>query len=838
MDISNTSLTVLGAPSQQARLIRLQAPLKGLVVEHVQGHEAVCAPYRFYIDCLSTDSGIDLDALLEQPLTLQLLCDDGGLRLWNGLCTAAAFLGGDGGLIRLRLTLEPWTALLALRRNAVIFQDLNTRAVCERIFAQYPQARFRFDIQQTLPARPITTQYRESDWDFVTRLLAEAGLAWRFDHATGEDGGEHTLVIFDPQATLPDTGTLRFHRSDIAEASDAISAFAAQRRITPSALSVASWHPEKLAASSGHSEADAGALPPLEVYVQLRAGRFGEAAWADDEAQHRLDALRVAAALHTGAGSVRAMASGGSFTLSQHPQYGGQRFTVLAVEHTARNNLDTGIVTLLGREHMDKGGYRNRFVAVPEGTALRAQPHDRPQLQGPLSARVVGQANAAVTPSRDHQVRIQFPWQRGSVANAGGLDDEHGHAPGDASSGTWVPVAEWVAGPNWGSHFLPRVSAEVLVEFLHGDIDQPRVIGQLYNGEVAPPFGGGLQSQTNHPGTLSGLHTTAHDDSGQQQWLLDDTPGQLRTHLHTTLADTGLQLGYLLHGSDASRGALRGQGFELATAGWNNVHAAQGLLISTTARAQASSTQLDAAEAVSQLKGAQRSSDNLHDTLQAQQVPGLEARTGIADLYECLDPQADGKYSGSIGGQSAMQPGADGRSAGQAPVERFAEPRVLAESPDHLAWSTPNSGIGYGGRHLYLTVQNDLHTVAGQALAAVAGQHAALFAQAGPVKLIAAAGPASLQANTGELEVLADQAVTVTATDTRIDVLAQQKIVLQAGQSSITLEGGNITFTCPGDFTVKASEHAFLGPQSGDAKLALPDGLVHLEPDRMLDFSG
>ncbi|MFT4248030.1 MAG: contractile injection system protein, VgrG/Pvc8 family, partial [Pseudomonas sp.] len=144
MDVS-TVLAPLSVPSQHARLIRLQAPVAGLVVEHVQGREAVCAPFRFEIDCLSTRSDIDLDALLEQPLTLQLLRDDGGLRPFNGLCTEAAFLGGDGGLTRLRLTLEPWTALLTLRRNAVIFQDLDARAVCERIFAQYPQARFRFD---------------------------------------------------------------------------------------------------------------------------------------------------------------------------------------------------------------------------------------------------------------------------------------------------------------------------------------------------------------------------------------------------------------------------------------------------------------------------------------------------------------------------------------------------------------------------------------------------------------------------------------------------------------------------------------------------------------------
>ncbi|MGD3045764.1 type VI secretion system Vgr family protein, partial [Xanthomonas oryzae] len=807
MDIS----TALAAPSQHARLIQLSSPQPDFVVERFTGTEAVCAGFRFEIDCLSTRNDVDLDGLLEQPLTLQLRQAAGTMRRWHGLCTAVAALGGDGGLVRYRLTMEPWTALPALGRNAVIFQDLDTRAICEQLFAAYPQALFRFDVQQTLPARAITTQYRESDWDFATRLLADAGLAWCVEQADGEQQAAHTLVVFDPQAQRPDGGTLRFHRAAISEATDAITAFGAQQRITPTCVSTSSWHSEQLSAVSGQASVEAGELPAVEVYVQPRAGRFAQAAWAQDAAQARLDALRVSAVLHAGSGSVRTLAAGQTFTLSQHPQYGDQRYTVLALEHSARNNLDTGIAQLLGTDGSERGSYRNRFVAAPAATPLRPLPHDRPQVHGPQTARVVGLPDAAVTPNRDHQVRVQFAWQRGSAPNPGGLVADDGHAPGDQRSGTWVPVVEWVAGPNWGTHFLPRIGTEVLVEFLHGDIDQPRITGQLYNGEVAPPFGGGLQAeQSNHPGTLSGLHTQAHDGSGTQQWLLDDTSGQLRTRLHTSLADSTLQLGYLLQGGGAHRGALYGQGFALATQGWGNVHAAQGLLLSTTARAQGASTQLDVAEAVSQLKGTARTADALHATLQAQQVPGLDARTSVSDLHQAIDPQAQGKYSGSVGGQPATKPAAGSRQ-GQAPVERFADARLLAESPDHLAWTTPNSAASYAGQQLQLTVQDDLHASAGQTLAAVVGAHAALFAQTGPLKVIAAAGPVSLQAHGGPLDILADQAVTVTATDTRIDILAQQKIVLQAGRTSITLEGGNITFACPGTFTVKAGQHPFMG---------------------------
>ncbi|RBE14669.1 type VI secretion system Vgr family protein, partial [Xanthomonas oryzae] len=703
---------------------------------------------------------------------------------------------------------------------------------CERIFADYPQAAFRFDVQAALPAHPITTQYRETDWAFVTRLLAEAGLAWRYAHAQDADSQATaaTLVIFDPQAQAPDSGTIRFHRSDLAEADDAIGAFGERRGVVPTASTVTSWHSEQVRAVGAQAQAEAGALPPLEVYVQPRAGRFAQEATAQDQAQARLDALRVPHTLHAGAGSARVLAAGAAFTLRQHAQHDGQRFVPVAIEHVAVNNLGQGIVALLDAPELEHGSYRNRFLAVPAATPLRALPQDRPRMPGPQSARVVGVADAALSPSRDHQVRIQFPWQRGDQPTPGGLTDSAstapGHAPGDQRAGTWVPVAEWVAGPNWGSHFLPRIGSEVLVEFLHGDIDQPRITGQLYNGELAPPFGGGLDAHASHPGTLSGLHTQSHDGSGTQQWLLDDTPGQLRTRLHTSLADTRLELGYLVQHSDTARGALRGQGFELASQGWGNVHAAQGLLLSSSARGQGASTALDVAEAVAQLHGAQRTAQALHATLTQQQVPGLDAHPSVTQLREAIDPQAQGKYTAAVGGQAATKP-ADGGRDGQAPVERFAQARLLGESPDHIAWTTPASAVAYAGQALQLTVQQDAQLSAGQTLSAVSGQHTALFAQRGPIKLIAAAGPVSLQAHTGALELLADQAVTVTATDTRIDVLAQHKIVLQAGQTRITLEGGDITFACPGQFTVKASTHPFLGGEMNVAPLsALPGSLI------------
>lgn len=830
--------------SQDTRLIEIDLPAAGLgdplVVERFTGHEAVCADFRFEIDCLSTSAFIDPLGLVGQAVSLRLRRADGSHRHWHGHCTRIAPLGSDGGLARYRLTMEPWTAFLRLRRNALVFQGLDALGVVERILDDYPQALLKVDVSQPLPVYPITTQYRESDHEFVFRVLAEAGLAWRFEHvqsAPGGDGAGHALVVYDRAATAPDAAppVLRFHRSDITESLDAITHFTEQRQVTANAFTTASWQPEQVEAVSATLSGNAAGphLPALEHYSVPRSGRFAARADAEQAAGLRLDALRLPQRLHAGAGSGRGLAPGAAFTLTQHPGLSGEQFLPLAVEHVAANNLGSGIVELLDHADLERGSYRNRFVAVPVGTPVVPFARPKPTAPGAQTARVAGLPDAAVTSTRDHQVRVQFPWQRGVAPNPGGLVDSgssanpDGHAPGDATSGTWVRVAEWQAGPNWGSHALPRIGSEVLVEFLHGDIDQPVITGQLYNGDVAPPFA--LADASNHPGTLSGLHSQSLDGSGTQQWVLDDAPGQLRQRLHTSLADSRLELGYLIDHRDGSRGGLRGQGFDLATLGWANLRAGEGVLLSTTARSNATSTQFDIAEAVSQLKGAERTAQAMSDAAEGTGVAPLAANPRQTALINQIDPGQDGQHPGTVNGQSATRPVGTSRDGGD-PVEKFASPVLIAESPDAIALATPASALAYAGGSTHLTAQQDAHLAAGHTVAGVSGGHVALFAQNGPLKAIAANGPLSLQAHAGPLELLADQSVTVTATDERIDVLAKQKIVLQAGQTEIVLEGGDITFKCPGTFTVKAGQVPFKGGAKGAAGLEmLPDSKVSLE---------
>jgi len=847
--------------SQHARLLTLATAQdselpEALAVEGFSGREAVNALFAFDVDALSTSTDLELGLFIGEELTVGLLQPDGSRRMWHGLCTAASWLGADGGVARYRLRLEPALAMLALRRDSYIFQDKNVRDIVCELLADYPQVRFDFDIGQELLPRAVCTQYRESDLDFFTRLLASEGLNWRFEHDQAEDGEDgvhgqarHRLIVFDSRSVappIPNGEVLRFHGVRATELDDAIDGFRACRRVQANSVAISSWDPAQLLAPGCEqsSHLDAGELPFLQLFDGSGERIATERGAADGHSELMLQALELENKVFKGTGAVRRLAAGYAFYLSQHDRYpeGANAFKVLSVWHEARNNFQTGIAGAASAS-VENGSYRNVFTCVRDVVPLVPVEMTAPQritAPGPQCALVVGLADAVATTNRDHQVRIQFPWQRGSRPNAGGMahnTDEQGCAPGNETSGTWVRVAEALAGPNWGTVFTPRIGTEVLVDFIEGDIDRPVIVAQLYNGSDLPPFSAGVDSGANHAGALSGIHTRNFDGSGYNQWQIDDTTGQLRMRLASSVGTSQLNLGYLIHQEPGTsqRGAYRGSGFELRTDAWAVIRGGEGVLLSTRARpalgSSVTSTQMDAAEAVAQFKSAQELTTKLGDAATQQgALFSKEAAKAQAEFIEQIDPQAKGKYEGPVNGQPAFKakPGSRELDSSQ-PVEKFGSPIVLMDSAASINWATPASTVLYAGQHLHWTTQSDMHMTAGHTFSSVSGGATSLFTHSGGVQAIAANGPVSLQAHTDQLEILADKEVAVISVNDCIEIKAKEKIVLQAGESSITLEGGDITFACPGTFSVKGGQHVFdSGVFSETSLTRLPDSRPRL----------
>ena len=844
--------------AQHARLLTLGLGTDGttipdaaaLIVERVRGDEAVNAPFRFEIDCLSTSVELELKSFIGEPVKLGLLKAEGTHRYWHGHVSEAAYLGADGGLVRYRLTMSPWTSYLELRRDSFIFVDKTAEEIVGEVFADYPAEAFRFDLSDKPAKRSIRTQYRESDWHFVTRLFAEEGWSYRYEHES--DGAAHTLVIFDKAATLP-VGVepvLRFHRSDASEAADSVTTLAESRRIAPGSATLAGWHaPQLLAPAASNATPDPFPnAPALESYDGSRAQRFADANQVLRAASNQAAAFAFDQRCIEGSGSARALAAGCVITLAEHAALPDAQLAIVSVHHEAANNLGAGIASVLDHREAEAGSYRNRFEAVPAGTPMLVPFVPRPTASGPQTALVVGLTDATLTSERDHHIRVQFAWQRGRAPNAGGLTelgagadasaDAAGHAPGDDSSGTWVRVAEAAAGPNWGSLFTPRVGTEVLIEFVEGDIDHPLIVAALYNGADTPPFAAGVDGGMSHPGWLSGMHVptasgagavtggaSASDSSstGFGQWVMDDATGQLRTRLLSSVGTSQLSLGSLIdHAASvaggAERGAARGSGIELTSTAWGAVRAKDGMLVSTTLRSNAREMTLDAMTASSNLEGAAQVAKALSDSATHQHAAPLLADAPLSKLAELV--AAPQKASPN---DARPLPETITASA------RFARPVLVAETPAQLAATTPASLLAMAGASWHHVAGEDVHWAAAATIATVSGAGTSLYAHQGGAALVAAAGPVYAAAHSDTLEVLADKSVTVTSTSASIDVAASTKIVLAAAGATVTLEGGNITFACPALFSVKGATHGWPGAKAKPAVLlALPDTRVKL----------
>ncbi|WPG36664.1 type VI secretion system Vgr family protein [Variovorax sp. EBFNA2] len=852
--------------SEQARLIKLQlpasAPQNAVVVERFIGTEGLNELFEFTIDTLATSSEFDPFALIGEELSLRLLLANGSFRTWHGYLTAVDALGGDGGLARYRLHLQPWLAALGLRRDSFVYAAKHVQDIVSEVFADHTTASFSFEVTQEMPVRPTCVQYRESDLAFVLRLLAEEGLSFRFAHeqqsANGSSTGNnttpshHRLVIFDRAATPPDCALpqIRFHRVDATESTDAITAWSSRRQVATNAVMRNAWDASVLQAPTGavQSALAMGDVPVLEHYDGAGAQRYADSATAARRAEQQLVAFESRIKRYGGAGSVRQLGAGERFTLTQHDRYEGRKFLALRVRHEAANNLGAQAAQVLEAGELEKGSYRNSFEAQPADAQVVPLWRPKPTAPEAMVALVVGadddEAPTAVNTQRDHRVQVRFHWQAQRAGQQQSTSSGQGSlvAAGRQASNrqsVWLRVAAPVAGPNWGAHHLPRVGSEVLVSFIEGDIDRPVVAQQLYNGQDLPPWSAGTDSSANHAGVLSGWHTRALDGSGYNQWIADDAPGQVRTRLASSHAASQLNLGHLNAQSpdESNRGAWRGTGAELRSDAWVATRAGEGLLISTLAQERAAGSVQDTTSVRGQLAGALREAQKLSDAAGGAKALALSATALLQPLIDDIDPQKNGHYPGSVNGQDAREPkGGEGASSreGQDPVPAFARPLMVLDAAMSLNMATPASATVFAGEAIHWTAQAQAHLAAGKTVGFVAAKSVGLYSHEGGIQVIAQDGPVSVQAHTDELEWLAKQGFTVTSSNDEIHVLAQQKITLKGGQTSIELDGMNITLKMPGLLDIKGTSKSFVGPGRSPAQLPhLPVGAMGLTESRL-----
>jgi type VI secretion system secreted protein VgrG len=840
--VGSGRLAFLQSLSQHARLLTIETPLPAaaLLVEKFTGHEAMSEMFHFEIDCIATSAHFELKQLINQEVTLRILLANGSTRAFHGIVTSAMQLGSDGSLTRYRLLLAPWMFRLNQRRDNYVFQDKSVLDIVEDVLKDYSFANYRFDVKTVLPKRSVTMQYRETDYEFITRLLAEEGLNFYFAH--GDDHAapaampsrslsnapesksgqaKHQFIVFDDNATLAvgTDATIRFHRAAATEETDTITHFAKRHQLQSNSVAMSAWDYKKLVSTSAEDSVATKPenVPALEVYEGAGAYRYTDDAESARIAKARVESLTLAQQVIQGESSVRALEVGKTFTLLNYgddllslaSNNDPHQYAVLSIEHSGANNLLPGMDAIakhVKHHDMEAGTYRNRFTCAPCAVPIRpAYWKPKPTAPGAQVAVIVGVRGEEITTERDHRVKVQFPWQRGDAAVSGQTSHPSGcNAPGNETAGTWVRVMEPAAGSNWGSNFTPRIGQEVQIDFIAGDIDRPVIVGQIYNGSDAPPFHGG----DNHPGALTGFKSKEYAGSGFNQWVVDDTPGQLRQTFATTTAATQFNVGYLIKQDGNQRGSYRGTGLELTTDAWSVLRAKQGLFVSTAPRSNATSTQLDTTEAQGKLKSAADLAKTLSDAASQHQASPLTTADGLQQLNKTISDKQE----------------SDGQSA-----PAFANPVALVDSSAGINIATPATSVAYAGQDSTLTSHAAMRTTAGEAISIAAGKAASLFTHEGGAKVIAGNNPVSFQAHTGAMDIVSEQAMTVTSSNGSIKIQAKDEILLASSGGYIKLSGANIEIACPSSVSVKGASHDFLGAASVAATLpSLPDNHINI----------
>lgn len=889
--------------TQDTRLLRLTTPLgQDLLAECVRGEESISAGFSFKIDILSLDAHLPLKSLIGQPALLQLLTATSyeALRPFHGHITAAEMTGANGGFARYVLTLEPWTRFLSFGRDSRIFQDMSVPDILDLVFRSYagrgtlvPAWRFELADRSVYPKRSLTTQYQESDLAFAERLMHEEGLFHYFEHSGSPNKpslGSHTLVIADHNGAFQPNpqGAVEFTRPGAVMRADSIDRWRTESRLSTNAIELGSWDYRTVRQRQASIAAACSDAPMLSS--RDTAGTY---AWTSRQEAQRIarnqqQALEAAQQVHVAAGTVRTFAPGTTFALQGHALFDeldhddARTFAIVRTVHLMHNNLSAevrgSVARLLGTGRVaqalaDEPGlraarpsnedpplYRNRIDAIAASLPYRSSGtdghgrllHPRPTVRGQQTAIVVGPSGSVIHTDRDHRVKVQFHWQRGVAGHSRfshPFPDGHSGAPGDDTAGTWVRVATPVAGANWGSHLVPRVGQEVLVDFLDGDIDRPVVIGSLYNGRgqvdaqhnqvahgagaasgKAPPWFPGANGRHAHPAVLSGIKTQAlqssQDGSGAySQLVFDDSPGQSRLALqqHTKAHDGAaeLNLGQLRHQSDNARLQPAGFGAELKTAHGAAVRAGEGLLLSSDARNGGNGSQLDSREALAQIR----------ESLQMQTDLATQAQKHNAKLKGEAEP-AEMAALKQMDHSVEVVGATDGGEQGQAAA--YSEPHLQFSSPAGIVASSPADVVLSAGTTSSIGAGQDINFAAqgGSSTLVIGGISLFTYGKASNktkpnqelgLKLHAASGKLSSQSQSGPTSLLADKAVTVASVTKSVAISAPKKHVLLTAQGAyIKLEGGNIEVHAPGKVNFKASKKELAGPQSATSEKTMP----------------
>ncbi|ENM1950480.1 type VI secretion system tip protein VgrG [Citrobacter braakii] len=750
-----------------------QLAVKGCAAEldvlAFEGDEALSSPFSYRIEFTSGNHAISKEMMLMKAasLTLQAPVDQGygiklqqPVRVIQGVVSGFERLSTSKDETHYALTLQPRLALLDRSHQNAIYQDMSVPQIVEKILRERHNMRgqdFLFSLAKEYPRREQVMQYGEDDLHFITRLLGEMGIWFRFTTDTrlnidvvefydGQQGYEKGLTL----PSVPPSGQ---HSKGV----DSVWGMESHHNVVQKQVSTRDYN-YRQATEDMNTRVDAtrgdattygdayhyadNYLTPGSAYDRNPApesgafyARIRHERYLNGQTQTR--AITSCPTLSPG----QVLKVTGGYEVAEVFAHG---VVITAMHSHARRDEDFGV----------------RFDGIPDSPdfSFRPEPGSRPVMAGTLPARVTSTTENDTYGHIDKDGRYRVNM----------LFDRDNWDTGFES--LWVRQSRPYAGDTYGLHLPLLAGTEVAIGFEDGNPDRPYISGVLHDSA--------------HPDhvTIQNYKRNVLRTPKNNKLRLDDSENQEHIKLSTEYGGKSqISLGHLV---DSER-KKRGEGAELRTDEWVAVRGGKGLLLTTQAQPGAIDQQLSMDEIKRQLSDALSLANSLSDLLQTAQIEGLDNSTQQQFLQQNVD--------------------------------QLQQPAIVAGAPGGIALSTPQH-IQLSANHNQMLTSGgstEISALKRMVLAAKSGFVA--FVQELGMKLVAARGKMEIQAQSDGMDILANKVLTVMSTDDEIIISAKKKITLKCGGSYISIDPAKIENGTGGNFNIKSANFDYDGPAKQDA---------------------
>jgi type VI secretion system secreted protein VgrG len=462
------------AYTQEKRLIAIDTPLgkDALLLESFAGHESISRLFSFSAELLSENSAISFDQIVGQRVSISITQVGGDTRYINGFVSRFSQSGADARFTHYQAEVVPWLWFLTRSAACRIFQNMTVPDIITKVFTDLGFNDSKKSLQGTYQQWDYCVQYRETAFNFVSRLMEQEGIYYFFEH----EKDKHTLVLADrPSVHKPcpsqPKGRLDYTQGGFLQ-EDVIHDWQMEQELRTGNYSLKDYNFETPSTDLGVKEPsiiNVDGNSKYEIYDY--PGEYATKSDGETIAKTRMQEEETTNLLATGSSNCRGFIAGFRFDLTGHSRKDMNKSYVLTEVHHSAS---------VGESYHDESSaegeqYSNHFACIPQSVPFRPARHTpKPAVQGPQTAVVVGKSGEEIWVDKYGRVKVQFFWDR--------------EGKKDENSSCWVRVSQPWAGKNWGAVWIPRIGQEVIIDFLEGDPDQPIITGRVYNAEQMPPY--------------------------------------------------------------------------------------------------------------------------------------------------------------------------------------------------------------------------------------------------------------------------------------------------------------------------------------------------------------